>query len=144
MKELRKIEFTIEEYLNNPSAVLEKAMKIVDTSRLTRIDVQKYLEGKCRQMMLDSFSWDPLVWPIIDSGFMSCHVDGRKIEFFVKVAPRQMNVILLRDGIKLRKSSELDPSSSAIFTCNPYDSSEISEYGLLEAKSLAVDLYYRK
>ena len=144
MKELRKIEFTIEEYLNNPSTVLEKAMKIVDESKLTQVDVQKYLEGKCRQMMLDSFSWDPFVWPIIDSGFMSCHVDGRKIEFFIKVAPRQLSVILIRDGIKLRKSSELDPSSSAIFTCNPYDSNEISEYGLLEAKSLAVDLYYRK
>ena len=142
MKQLRKIEFTIEEYLNTPSTVLEKAMKIVDESKLTQVDVQKYLEGKCRQMMLDSFSWDPFVWPIIDSGFMSCQVNGCKVEFFLQVAPRKMSLTLIRDGKKYIKIIELNPSSSAIFTCSPYESSEISEYGLLKAKSLAVDLYY--
>jgi len=50
MKELRKIEFTIEEYLNNPSTVLEKAMKIVDASKLTWVDVQKYLEGRFQSL----------------------------------------------------------------------------------------------
>lgn len=144
MKQLRKIEFTIEEYLNNPSTVLEKAMKIVDESKLTQVDVQKYLEGKCRQMMLDSFSWDVLIFPIIGTGFLSCHVEGHKEEFFVKVSPRQMTVSLQREGEPLKKDIGLDPASSVIFTESPYDVSQISEYGLQKAKSLAADLYYGK
>lgn len=144
MKELRKIEFTIEEYLNDPSAVLERAMKIVDATKLTRIDVQKYLEGRCRQMMLDSFSWDVPVWPTIGSGFMSCRVDGHETDFFVNVEPRQMSVSFLRDGVLLKKDIGLDPASSVIFTESPYDVSPISEYGLQKAKLLAADLYYGK
>ena len=127
MKQLRKIEFTIEEYLNNPSTVLEKAMKIVDESKLTQVDVQKYLEGKCRQMMLDSFSWDVLIFPIIGTGFLSCHVEGHKEEFFIKVSPRQMTVSLQRKGEPLKKDIGLDPASSVIFTESPYDVSQISE-----------------
>ena len=144
MKELKELEFTIDEYLKDPSTVLSRAMAIVKSQSLSQRDVQLYLEGRCRQMMMDSISWDPLVWPIIDSGFMSCMVDGHKIEFFVKVEPRHMSVTLLRDGIKSRKDIELNPVSSVIFTSSPYESSEISEYGLLEAKSLAVHLYYEK
>jgi len=144
MKELKELEFTIDEYLKDPSTVLSRAMAIVKSQSLSQRDVQLYLEGRCRQMMMDSISWDPLVWPIIDSGFMSCMVDGHKIEFFVKVEPRHMSVTLLRDGIKSRKDIELNPVSSVIFTSSPYESSEISEYGLQEAKSLAVHLYYEK
>lgn len=144
MKELRKIEFTIEEYLDNPSAVLEKAMKNVDASRLTQIDVQKYLAGRCRQMMLDSFSWDVMLLPIIGTGFISCDVEGHKEEFFVKVCPRQMTVSLLREGKLLKKDIVLDQDSSAIFTESPYEISPISEYGLQKVKSLAADLYYGK
>ena len=142
MKELKELEFSIEEYLKDPSTVLSRAMAVVKSQNLSQRDVQQYLEGRCRQMMMDSISWDPLVWPIIDSGFMSCMEDGHKIEFFVKVEPRHMSVTLVRDGIKSRKDIELNPSSSAIFTCSPYKSSEISEYGLLKVKTLAVDLYY--
>jgi hypothetical protein len=69
-------------------------------------------------------------------------VDGDKVEFFLQMTPRKMSLTLIRDGKKHIKIIELNPSSSAIFTCSPYKSSEISEYGLLKVKTLAVDLYY--
>ena len=144
MKGLRKFDFTIEEYLKDPNSVLARAMGLVTNQLLSERDVQHYLEGKCRQKMMDSMLWDEPVWPIIESGFMSCSVYGRVVEFFVRVTPRQMDVSLLRDGSMIRKSIELDSSSSAIFTESPYEITPISEYGLQKAKLLAVDLYYGK
>jgi hypothetical protein len=144
MKELRKLEFTIEEYLNHPSTVLERFMAVVKNQNLSQRDVQQYLEGRCRQMMMDSFRWEVLIVPIIGTGLLSCHVAGHKEDFFVKVSPRHMTVSLHREGKLLEKDSRLDQTSSAIFTESPYDVSPISEYGLQKAKSLAVDLYYGK
>lgn len=144
MKELKELEFTIDEYLKDPSTVLSRAMAIVKSQSLSQRDVQLYLEGRCRQMMMDSFSWDVLIMPIIGTGFMSCHVEGHKEEFFIKVSPRQMTVCLLREGEPLKKDIGLDQTSSAIFTESPYDVSPINEYGLQKAKSLAADLYYGK
>ena len=144
MKELRNLEFTIEEYLKSPVAVLNRAMALIESQSLTQREVRQYLEGRCRQMMMDSFSWDESICPVVGSGFISCHVGGHKVEFFVRVAPRQMSVSLLRDGTVDMRSIEIDPLSAAVFTEDPYGSSPISEYGLQKAKSLAADLYYRK
>ena len=144
MKELKELEFSIEEYLNDPSTVLSRAMAVVKSQSLSQRDVQLYLEGRCRQMMWDSFSWDVIVVPIIENGFISCVVNGHREEFFVKVAPRHMSVSLLQKGKLCEKNLDLDPASCVIFTESPYEPSPISEYGFQKAKSLAVDLYYGK
>lgn len=144
MKGLRTFDFTIEEYLKEPNSVVARAMTFVTNHRISEREVQQYLDGMCRQKMMDSISWDLLILPIIDSGFMSCYINGCKVEFFVKVTPRQLKVCFLKDGNMMKKSIELDSTSSTIFTESPYEISPISEYGLQKAKLLAVDLYYGK
>ena len=144
MKELSKVDFTIEQYIKSPEDVLEKAMSFVSSLSMTKQDVCCYLEGKCRQMILDSFTWDISVDPIVEEGFLRGMVDGCKVVFFVKVSPRYMKVSLLKRGKLFEKEAQLDPDSSAIFTETPYLASPISEYGLQKAKSLAAELYYWK
>ena len=144
MKELNKLEFTIDEYLKDASVIWARAMAAVRSHSFSPRDVQLYLDGKCRQMMMDSVSWDVIVMPIIENGFISCVVSGGRVEFFVKVAPRHMSVSLLQNGMLYEKHLELDPASCTIFTESPYETSAISEYGLEKAKSMAVELYYRK
>ena len=144
MKKLGQLHFTIQEFIDSPSMVLSKARSLDENSNKSTKDIMEYLEGRCRQMMLDSFSWASPQLPIVGSGFMIGLVDGNKVEYYMNAAPRRIEVGLYKNGDYTKKSIELDSDSLAIFTVFPYDQSELSEYGLQSAKSLAVDLYYRK
>ena len=80
---------------------------------------------------------------VVNSGFFYLIVDGTKMEFFISVTPRSMEVSLMFDGNRIKNECELDPISSAIFTVCLYGNNQLSDYGIQTAKFLAVDLYQK-
>ena len=108
-----------------------------------KFDINEYIHGKARQKILDSVEWNFMPSMVVCTGFFDLSVDGTKMEFFINVYPRYMEVSLMVDGKLIKNECELDSSSLAIFTESLYENRVISEYGIKTAKLLAFDLYHK-
>ena len=97
-----------------------------------REKVIKYLNASCWEDLTDVRSGD----------IIPCVIDGQMIEAAVHASPKDITVSLYGIKPKLQASSHIMLMAPKIYTVEPWDGSNLNDYGVLRAKELLAGLYH--
>ena len=97
-----------------------------------REKVIKYLNTSCWEDLTDVRSGD----------IIPCVIDGQMIEAAVHASPKDITVSLYGIKPKLQASSHIMLMAPKIYTVEPWDGSNLNDYGVLRAKELLAGLYH--
>ena len=97
-----------------------------------REKVIKYLNTSCWEDLTDVRSGD----------IIPCVIDGQMIEAAVHASPKDITVSLYGIKPKLQASSHIMLMAPKIYTVEPWNGSNLNDYGVLRAKELLAGLYH--
>ena len=90
---------------------------------------------------LNASSWEDLT-DVRSGDIIPCVIDGQMIEAAVHASPKDITVSLYGIKPKLQASSHIMLMAPKIYTVEPWDGSNLNDYGVLRAKELLAGLYH--
>jgi hypothetical protein len=90
---------------------------------------------------LNASSWEDLT-DVRSGDIIPCVIDGQMIEAAVYASPKDITVSLYGIKPKLQASSHIMLMAPKIYTVEPWDGSNLNDYGVLRAKELLAGLYH--
>lgn len=90
---------------------------------------------------LNTSSWEDLT-DVRSGDIIPCVIDGKMIEAAVYASPKDITVSLYGIKPKLQASSHIMLMAPKIYTVEPWDGSNLNDYGVLRAKELLAGLYH--
>ena len=90
---------------------------------------------------LNDSSWEDLT-DVRSGDIIPCVIDGQMIEAAVYASPKDITVSLYGIKPKLQASSHIMLMAPKIYTAEPWDGSNLNDYGVLRAKELLAGLYH--
>ena len=90
---------------------------------------------------LNASSWEDLT-DVRSGDIIPCVIDGQMIEAAVYASPKDITVLLYGVKPKLQASSHIMLMAPKIYTVEPWDGSNLNDYGVLRAKELLAGLYH--
>lgn len=90
---------------------------------------------------LNTSSWEDLT-DVRSGDIIPCVIDGQMIEAAVHASPKDITVSLYGIKPKLQASSHIMLMAPKIYTVEPWDGSNLNDYGVLRAKELLAGLYH--
>lgn len=90
---------------------------------------------------LNSSSWEDLS-NVRSGDIIPCVIDGQMIEATIYASPKAITVSLYGVKPKLRASSYIMLMAPKIYTVEPWDGSNLNDYGILRVKELLAGLYH--
>lgn len=139
---LREFDFSIEEYIKSPDAVLKDALQVTPRSIGSAIAVRDYLFFRYTKKVNESLEWLPFPQPIHSGDSISVVFDNCLYTAIIRFEKRILEVILFDIEYPTTRSFSLPVDTCALFT-NPYDDA-CSIYGLLKAKEIILALVLEK
>ena len=90
---------------------------------------------------LNASSWEDLT-DVRSGDIIPCVIDGQMIEAAVYASPKDITVSLYGIKPKLQASSHIMLMAPKIYTVEPWDGSNLNDYGVLRVKELLAGLYH--
>ena len=90
---------------------------------------------------LNASNWEDLT-DVRSGDIIPCVIDGQMIEAAVYASPKDITVSLYGIKPKLQASSHIMLMAPKIYTVEPWDGSNLNDYGVLRAKELLAGLYH--
>ena len=90
---------------------------------------------------LNTSSWEDLT-DVRSGDIIPCVIDGQMIEAAVHASPKDITVSLYGIKPKLQASSHIMLMAPKIYTVEPWNGSNLNDYGVLRAKELLAGLYH--
>jgi hypothetical protein len=90
---------------------------------------------------LNASSWEDLT-DVRSGDIIPCVIDGQMIEAAVYASPKDITVSLYGIKPKLQASSHIMLMAPKIYTVEPWNGSNLNDYGVLRAKELLAGLYH--
>ena len=90
---------------------------------------------------LNASNWEDLT-DVRSGDIIPCVIDGQMIEAAVYASPKDITVSLYGIKPKLQASSHIMLMAPKIYTAEPWDGSNLNDYGVLRAKELLAGLYH--
>ena len=90
---------------------------------------------------LNTSNWEDLT-DVRSGDIIPCVIDGQMIEAAVYASPKDITVSLYGIKPKLQASSHIMLMAPKIYTVEPWDGSNLNDYGVLRAKELLAGLYH--
>ena len=90
---------------------------------------------------LNTSNWEDLT-DVRSGDIIPCVIDGQMIEAAVHASPKDITVLLYGVKPKLQASSHIMLMAPKIYTVEPWDGSNLNDYGVLRAKELLAGLYH--
>ena len=90
---------------------------------------------------LNDSSWEDLT-DVRSGDIIPCVIDGQMIEAAVYASPKDITVSLYGIKPKLQASSHIMLMAPKIYTVEPWNGSNLNDYGVLRAKELLAGLYH--
>ena len=90
---------------------------------------------------LNTSSWEDLT-DVRSGDIIPCVIDGQMIEAAVHASPKDITVSLYGIKPKLQASSHIMLMAPKIYTVEPWDGSNLNDYGVMRAKELLAGLYH--
>lgn len=140
MKDLLKLEFDAQRYLEAPQTVIQDVIQM--NPSLKHIDVKAYLDGRLRKVFEEAIQWgEPLL--IQDIIHLNIAYKGERYRIYMDLTHRELVVSMIVDGKPLNSKSALYVESSNSFVKETLDGVVISEYGLQVVKGMVTELLIR-
>ena len=89
---------------------------------------------------LNTSNWEDLT-DVRSGDIIPCVIDGQMIEAAVYASPKDITVSLYGIKPKLQASSHIMLMAPKIYTVEPWDGSNLNDYGVLRVKELLAGLY---
>ena len=89
---------------------------------------------------LNASNWEDLT-DVRSGDIIPCVIDGQMIEAAVYASPKDITVSLYGIKPKLQASSHIMLMAPKIYTVEPWDGSNLNDYGVLRVKELLAGLY---
>ena len=90
---------------------------------------------------LNASRWEDLT-DVRSGDIIPCVIDGQMIEAAVHASPKDITVSLYGIKPKLQASSHIMLMAPKIYTVEPWNGSNLNDYGVLRAKELLAGLYH--
>lgn len=90
---------------------------------------------------LNASNWEDLT-DVRSGDIIPCVIDGQMIEAAVYASPKDITVSLYGIKPKLQASSHIMLMAPKIYTVEPWNGSNLNDYGVLRAKELLAGLYH--
>lgn len=90
---------------------------------------------------LNSSTWEDLT-NVRSGDIIPCVIDGQMIEAAVHATPKDIYVALYGVNPQLKASSHIMLMAPKIYTVEPWDGSNLNDYGILRVKELLAGLYH--
>ena len=90
---------------------------------------------------LNASNWEDLT-DVRSGDIIPCVIDGQMIEAAVHASPKDITVSLYGIKPKLQASSHIMLMAPKIYTVEPWNGSNLNDYGVLRAKELLAGLYH--
>jgi hypothetical protein len=90
---------------------------------------------------LNSSTWEDLT-DVRSGDIIPCVIDGQMIEAAVHATPKDIYVALYGVNPQLKASSHIMLMAPKIYTVEPWDGSNLNDYGILRVKELLAGLYH--
>ena len=90
---------------------------------------------------LNASSWEDLS-DVRSGDIIPCVIDGQMIEAAVYASPKDITVSLYGVKPKLQASSHIMLMAPKIYTVEPWDGSNLNDFGVLRVKELLAGLYH--
>ena len=90
---------------------------------------------------LNASSWEDLT-DVRSGDIIPCIIDDQMIEAAVYASPKDITVSLYGVKPKLQASSHIMLMAPKIYTVEPWNGSNLNEYGVLRVKELLAGLYH--